>query len=630
MCGIVGGIGASALPCLDDGGLALDRAIDCMHHRGPDGAGRFVADDARSFLGHRRLSIIDLDGGAQPIRNERGDALLCYNGEIYNFRELQQRVRGSGHTLRTESDGEPALHLYEDDPSGFEGRLSGMFGLAVLDTQRRRLTLVRDRLGIKPLYYYVDGARLYFASELKSLLALMPAPPPVSRAALRAYLRWKYIPAPDTVYDSVFELPPGHRLVADIDGARVRFAVTPYWRVQYRAVTSLDERDAVAELDARLRAAVRSHLESDVEVGALLSGGVDSSLVVAIAAQLQPTPIRTFSVGFREPGFDQLPEARQLAQHCRTSHYEELVDLDPIAAAEPLARCYDQPFGDSSALACYAVCRSAARRVKVALTGDGGDETFAGYQRYAALFADTARPSALARGANTALFGAGAVLFSPEAKFLRRARAARHRPAEAYEDAERTCSEWLIDRLIGRAGGGEPRDGREALRAELCASQLSTLDLVQTLDARTYLPGDILRKVDGASMAWSLECRVPLLDASIVEFSASLPPALRRKNNVAKFLLKKVAEKYVPLELIYRKKRGFRVPIRRWLKGDLLDRIRPELLSGEAVRRGILSANGVRWVLAAQRRPWMNLSSCLWCLWMLEQWARLAPGDAAR
>lgn len=634
MCGIAGGISTKPLAFLGQTS-ALDRAIDSLAHRGPDDRGRSAWPDRRAFLGHRRLSIIDLAGGHQPIASEDGAVELIYNGEVYNFRGLRAELERRGHRFRTHTDGESALHAYEDQPDDFVRRLDGMFAIAILDRARRRLTLARDRLGIKPLYYHFDGQALICASELKAVLALLPSPPAVCRQAWSAYLRWKYIPAPRTIYENTFELPPGCTLTASLpagDG-ELRVSIERYWDLDYGVAKLDDEADAIEQLDGRLRAAVESHLEADVEVGALLSGGVDSSLVVALASKASSRPIKTFTVGFREPGFDQLPYAQRLAQACGTEHHEEYVEVDPLKTLPRLVRCFDQPFADSSALACLAVCEVAARHVKVALTGDGGDETFAGYQRYQDLLDWSARDGAAGRLWRRAGYGAASLVFTPEAKFLRRARAACLPPLQRYEEAEAMCGAWLARRLLGESAPPAcDSDERATLLQAVRSHGWPPVETMQYVDARTYLPGDILRKLDGTSMSCSLECRVPLLDHHVAELSAALDTRLKIRGGVGKYLLKKVAERYVPHELLYRKKRGFRVPIRRWFKGELLARCAPMLLEGTLVERGLVTRAGIRWVLSAQRRPWMNLSSLLWALLFAECWAReqLVAGAQAR
>ena len=630
MCGILGGISAEPFAFLDIPG-ALDRVIDVMAHRGPDDRGAWISADRCAFLGHRRLSIIDPAGGRQPLADESGRRLLCYNGEIYNYRRLREQLFLRGHRFRTRVDGETIVHLYEEDPHGFTDRLQGMFALAVYDQPTRRLTLARDRNGIKPLYYWREERGLLFASEIKGLLELLPARPPIDPRALREYLRWKYIPAPRTIYRGILELPPASVLTACAasDGRGLSLELRRYWDPSFDTRQEGDLSEAADELDRLLRAAVEAHMESDVEVGALLSGGVDSSLVVSIASQVSRRPIRTFSVGFREPGFDQLPFARTLARHCRTEHHEEYVDLDPIATVPALVRCFDQPFADSSALACYRVCEVAARHVKVALTGDGGDESFAGYRRYADLRDAAGRP-AWRRRLGRLVMAAGAALLPDGSKLLRPLRGAGDDPLDGYRQRERLCGEALIGRLLTgpyRAPEGEDDAFGEVL-SSIAGRGWSAVEAAQYVDSRMYLPGDILTKVDRTSMAWSLECRPPLLDHTISEFAASLPIDWKIREGQAKYLLKRVADRYVPRELIYRKKRGFRVPIRRWFKGELLDRTAGLLRGGMLVSAGILEPTGIEWVLRAQRRAGTNLASLLWALLFLEYWAREYLGNA--
>jgi asparagine synthase (glutamine-hydrolysing) len=625
MCGIVGGIAVEPFECLDQTGV-LSRAVDSMAHRGPDDRGEFISEDRTAFLGHRRLSIIDLDGGHQPIVNESGSAQLCYNGEIYNFPKLRAELETNGHIFRTRTDGEPALHAYEEDPAGFVERLDGMFALAILDREKNSLTLARDRHGIKPLYYTSDLRRLIFASEVKAILTLLPEKPELDPAAVRAYLRWKYVPAPLTIYRGIRVLLPGLTLSAQVQQGQLVTNTRRYWLPRYQPPKLTDEAEAIELLDQQLRLAVRSHLEADVEVGALLSGGVDSSLVVAIAQQMADRPLRTFSVGFDEKGFDQLPEAKCLAEHCGTQHHEMTIRVDPLAVLPKLVRLFDQPFGDSSALACYHVCEVAAQHVKTVLTGDGGDESFAGYRRYADLRDALERPGRSWRQVGSTLgFHAGALLFSPEAKFLRRTRSARFEPLLAYRDREITASDWLIDRLLTpEYQTREPEQDAFDQGRMLAESEAGCTgaEVAQFIDQWMYLPEDILTKVDRTSMGWSLECRVPLLDHRVTSLAARLDPALRIHGREGKYLLKRVAERYVPHELLYRKKRGFRVPIRRWFKRDLLDHTAKLLRGGSLFREGVLDPRGVEWVLSAQRKSWMNLSSTLWSLLFMELWAR--------
>lgn len=625
MCGIVGGISVEPFPFARDV-ARLDRAIDTLAHRGPDDRGRLVASSGRAFLGHRRLSIIDLSGGHQPITNETGRVHLIYNGEIYNYRALRARLAARGHSFRTRSDGETALHLYEEDAERFVEHLAGMFAVAILDEDAHTLTLARDRNGIKPLYYYFDACSLIFSSELKAILALVPARPPVCRRALRAYLRWKYVPAPLTIYENIFKLPPGHRLSARADLAKEKLEidVRSYWRLDYSGAKLTDEREAAEELDQTLRAAIESHLESDVEVGALLSGGVDSSLVTALACEVGGRPIKTFSVGFEEAGFDQLPFARVLAKKYGTEHYEEHVRLDPMEAVEKLVRQFDEPFADSSALACYRVCEAASRHVKVVLTGDGGDESFAGYGRYEEVLEAAADTGRLRRARNRAIVMSSGAIFSPEAKFLKRFRNASHGPLVQHEEHQVLCSDWLLGRLLTEPYrvGDRGEDIFAGHRAHAVSWGWPPVEIAQYVDLSMYLPDDILVKVDRTSMACSLECRVPILDHSVTELSARLDTSLKIRGGVRKYLLKKVAERYVPPELLYRPKMGFRIPVRRWFKRDLLGRLADLLEGGALESGGIVDPRGARWMIRHQRRPWIDFGSQLWALLFLEHWAR--------
>ncbi len=625
MCGILGGISLAPFPWLT-GSDRLDRAIDSLAHRGPDDRGGYASADLRAFLGHRRLSIIDITGGHQPICDESGRRRLCYNGEIYNYRCLRDGLLARGHAFSTQTDGEPALHLYDEDPKCFVRKLRGMFAIAILDECDGSLTLARDPNGIKPLYYHHDGASLCFASEIKAILRLLSRTPDIAPAALREYLRWKYVPAPGTIFEGIRKLPPGCLLRATRDQRRGEIALTIecFWEPDFGGAKLADEAEALARLDETLRAAVQSHLESDVEVGALLSGGVDSSLVTALASELSPARIKTFSVGFEEAGFDQLPFARVLANKCGTEHFEEHVSLDPMATVEKLVRHFDEPFADSSALACYRVCQVASQHVKVVLTGDGGDESFAGYRRYEDVLDAEAEAAGWRRPLSRAIVASSSLLLSPEAKYLKRHRAESFSPLQRHEEHQVMFSPWLANRVLAEPyRAEETANGTfDRLRSVGLERNWSPVDIAQYIDLRMYLPDDILTKVDRTSMACSLECRVPLLDYRVTQFSASLATGLKIHGGVRKYLLKRLAERYVPRELLYRPKMGFRVPIRRWFKRELLHRSADLLFDGALVGRGILDATGLRWMFRQQRRPWIDFGSQLWALVFLEHWAR--------
>ncbi len=624
MCGIVGGISIEPFAWAAEPGR-LQAAVDTLAHRGPDDRGEQLFAGGRAFIGHRRLSIIDLSGGHQPIANETGKIHTIYNGEIYNYRELRDALTGRGHAFRTRTDGEAIVHLYEEREANFVEALSGMFAVAVYDENAGTLTLARDRNGIKPLYYYHNGRSLIFASELKAILALLSQRPALCKPALREYLRWKFVPAPLTIYENIFKLPPAHVLTATPDpgSAHLKVETRRYWEVDYGVQKITDEKRAIDELDGLLRASIRGHLESDVEIGALLSGGVDSSLVVALACEVSGRPIKTFSVGFEETGFDQLPFARRLAEKYKTVHFEEHVRFDPMETIPLLVRQFDEPFADSSALACFRVCQVAAQHVKVAFTGDGGDETFAGYGRYEEVLSSQSRPGLWRAVRDRAIVASSSALLSPEAKYLKRFRHAARGPLERHEEHQLLFSDWLADRLLTegyRQSGTSPIFAAHRRRA--VDRHWSPVDVAQYIDLQMSLPDDMLTKVDRTSMACSLECRVPLLDHTITQFAASLSTDLKIHGGVRKYLLKKVAERYVPRELLYRQKMGFRIPIRRWFKRGLLDQTAALLDGGALVQQGILDPTGLRWMLRHQRRAWIDFGSQLWGLLFLEHWAR--------
>jgi len=584
------------------------------------------------------LSIIDIAGGHEPVANENSEIHLSYNGEIYNYKDLQSHLRDHGHTLRTRTDGEVALHLYEDDPDRFVHHLDGMFALAIFDGPRRRLTIARDPNGIKPLYYWTDGRSLLFASEIKAILPLLDRRPAISHHALREFLRWKYIPDPLSIYDRLYKLPPGGLLTATNASDRLDIRLTNYWRPDFGGDKITREADAIDQLDTLLQLTIERHLIADVEIGALLSGGVDSSLVVALACKMGSRPIKTFSVGFEEAGFDQLPFARVVAEKYGTDHFEEHVRLDPVQTIGRLVRQFDEPFADSSALACFRVCEVAARHVKVALTGDGGDESFAGYRRYEEIVESTQREGPATRALHRFILATSGRLFSPEAKFLKRSHLKVRDALARHAHHQRLCSDWLLNRLLPDAaqapvtdppwlahdttGCARTGDIFATHRAHALEQGWNPVDVAQYVDLRMYLPGDILTKVDRTSMACSLECRPPLLDRAVTAFSARLSNELKMRGGVRKYLLKKVAERYVPPELLYRPKMGFRIPVRRWFKRDLLAQTESLLLDGSLVGNGLLDRRGLAWLMRAQRHPWFDFGSQLWALLFLEQWAR--------
>ncbi|HET9673808.1 MAG TPA: asparagine synthase (glutamine-hydrolyzing) [Gaiellaceae bacterium] len=559
---------------------AVDRAeLEAMaatlEHRGPDSDGFLV--DAPVGLGARRLSIIDLDGGDQPIANEDGTVHVVQNGEIYNHEELRVELERAGHRFRTRCDTEVLVHGYEEWGDTFARRLRGMFAIAILDAPRRRLLLARDPFGIKPLCYRVDGDGLRFASELRALPR-----GEVDPDALDAFLAFNSVPTPLTIFRESRKLPPGHVLVWEAGEARIERFARPA-PVQADAVRDDDEAELVEECRARLRDSVRAHLVSDVPVGVLLSGGVDSGVLAALAAEESGEPLRTFSIGFEESSFDELADARRVAERYATDHHELVLRPDAALLLPALAEAFDEPFADSSALPTYLVSELASRHVKVALSGEGGDELFGGYYTYAAdlLALRFGRAARLAAPLVERLPSS-----STKASFDYRAkrfvRAAHLPPLERHHGWKEIFSPELRAELTGRSNGFDPLDVYRHAFAETDGAEL--LARLQDVDRAVYLVDDLLVKTDRASMAHSLEARVPFCDSVVASFAHALPTRHKVRSLRKKVLLRKAAEPLLPRSIASGKKRGFSIPAAAWLRGELEPFAR-ETLSQETLRR---------------------------------------------
>jgi asparagine synthase (glutamine-hydrolysing) len=566
MCGICGIAG-------DAGRERLESMLATLVHRGPDSGGSYL--DGPVALGARRLSIIDLAGGDQPIANEDGSCVVVQNGEIYNYPELRRDLERRGHAFRTNCDTEVHLHLYEEHGVDYPELLRGMFAVALWDGPRRRLVLARDRYGIKPLYYRDAAGTLEFASELRALPR-----GEIDLDALEAFLAFNSIPAPYSIFRDVRKLPAGHVLVREESGS---VSLTRYSRPGPLAVRDDDEAELVEELRARLRDSVRAHLLADVPVGVLLSGGVDSAVLAALAAQETSDAVHTFTIGFEERSFDERADARLVAERYGTDHHELLVRPDPQLLLETLADVFDEPFADSSALPTYLVSQLAAEHVKVALSGEGGDELFGGYYTYAAdLLAERfgglaglARPLVERLPTSTARAS-----FDYKAK--RFVRAAHLPPLERHHGWKEIFAPGLRAELRGTAGSCDPVDVYRARYAETAgAPELARL---QDVDFGIYLVDDLLVKTDRASMANSLEARVPFLDSVITNFAFSLPTKHKVRGLSKKVLLRKAAEPLLPREVVHGRKRGFSIPAAAWLRGELQPFARATL-SPETLRR---------------------------------------------
>ncbi|HEU5405058.1 MAG TPA: asparagine synthase (glutamine-hydrolyzing) [Gaiellaceae bacterium] len=546
-----------------------------LAHRGPDSAGEHVDDGIA--LAARRLSILDLEHGDQPIANEDGSCVVVQNGEIYNYPDLRRGLERAGHQLRTRCDTEALVHLYEEHGVGFAERLRGMFAVAIWDSGRRRLVLARDRYGIKPLYYRHAGDELRFASELRALPR-----GDVDLDALEAFLAFNSVPAPYSIFRDVRKLPAGHVLVWENGAVTLERYARPGPAAEDDLRTG-DEAELVEELRARLRDSVKAHLLSDVPVGVLLSGGVDSAVLAALAAQETPEAVHTFTIGFAERSFDERDDARLVAERYGTEHHELLVRPDPELLLRALAEAFDEPFADSSALPTYLVSQLAADHVKVALSGEGGDELFGGYYTYAAdLFADRVAPLARLIRPLVEALPASTRKASLDYKAKRFVRAAHLPPLERHHGWKEIFSAEARAELTVRRVAFDPVDLYRARYAETArAPQLARL---QDVDFGVYLVDDLLVKTDRASMAHSLEARVPFLDPVVTNLAFALPTHLKVRGLAKKVLLRKAAEPLLPSEVVHGRKRGFSIPAAAWLRGEL-EPLARATLSPEILRR---------------------------------------------
>lgn len=623
MCGIFGAIRLDGAPAarLDS---AVSRGIEMLRHRGPDASGVEVLGSA--CFGHARLSIIDLEGGVQPMRSFDAKGLLTYNGEIYNFLDLRAEMEKLGDKFSTHSDVEVTLAAYRRWGSSALDRFRGMFAFAAIDAQRKTAILARDRLGKKPLFYTEKDGVLWFSSELEPLYRLV-GPFKLNEEALDGYLNWQYISAPLTIYKGVRCLPPAHRLEIDLQSGNTK--ELPYWKVEFTEDRSITVEDWERMLDDKLREAVSIRLVSDVPFGAFLSGGIDSSLVVGYMAEILEKPVKTFSIGFQDSDYSELEYAEQVARQNKTEHYTKIVEADSIGLLPTLVRHYGQPFADSSAIPTYHVSKMAREKVKMALSGDGGDESFAGYHSYESVIRNM--DGAPDYGAMPSWKRLPRVGYHFMRRWLLRLSCGRR--AEYSDRAYRLhCQTAWHFMPHERSALLRPpyRDAvknydiqRRSLMGDPNAPIISQL---QRLDLLAYLPYDILTKVDIASMANSLEVRAPLLDHELVEMAARIPSEHKLRVSVAggkpfydkKYLLKQVAKRRYPAELIDRRKMGFGVPLGAWFATTLKGEIHKRLLGSETLP-SLMDMEVVRGYLERHSES-NDLSARIWNLLFLEAW----------
>jgi asparagine synthase (glutamine-hydrolysing) len=591
---------------------------DVIRYRGPDDEGLFV--DEGVALGMRRLSIIDLSTGHQPIHNEDHTVWVVFNGEIYNFRELRAKLEAAGHRFYTATDTEVIVHAYEEWGTDAIGRFDGMFGLAIWDRRTNSLLLARDRIGIKPLHYADVNGRLYFGSEIKSLLCAPDLPRDIDLAALDHYLSFLYTPPEGSMFRHVRKLPPGH-LLKWCDG---RIEVERYWQVPVGESFNGSDEDAVNGLRDVLAEAVRSHLVSDVPLGAFLSGGIDSSLVVGMMSQVSGARVKTFSIGFDEPRYDELEHARRVADHFGTDHHEFVVKPDAVGILDRLIAHFDEPFADSSAIPTWYVSEMARRHVTVVLSGDGGDELFGGYDRYLPHPRVAAFDRFSPRGARW-LAAAAATTLPHGAKgknFLRHVgRDDRGRYLDSIRFFSADEKPALLAPAIRAALTGSDPEAAAARRFERFGS-LPWPGQMMRFDAETYLPEDVLTKVDRMSMAHSIESRVPLLDNNVIAFAASLPDAMKIRAGRRKHVLKEVAASLLPPEILNRPKQGFGVPLDVWFRGNLRELFADTLLSPASLQRGYFQQSFVRRLVDEHVTKKRDHTLRLWQLVVFERWNR--------
>jgi len=620
VCGITGIVRAD--------GKAVDREVlvrmnEAIHHRGPDEDGFYFSEGVG--LAMRRLSIIDLKTGQQPIPNQDRTAWIVFNGEIYNYQELRQRLEDLGHEFHTGSDTEAIVHAYDQYGTECPKYLRGMFAFAIWDERTKSLFLARDRVGKKPLLYAEVNGNLVFGSEFTALLANPDVSRDVNLEAIHHYLSFICVPAPLTAYQEIKKLEPGHSLLWRNGEVRIE----RYWQLDFSRKTNLNEADAGERVVELLREAVRVRLMSEVPLGAFLSGGIDSSAVVALMAQESSEQIKTFSIGFDEKDFSELHHARRVAEHVGADHHEFVVRPDAMEILPTLVEHYGEPFADSSAIPSYYVSRETRRYVTVALNGDGGDECFAGYQRYAAMniaqkYANL--PAALRERVIAPVIG---VLPGFEARQnpLRKAKrfvaSASRPPVERYLRWISAFDEDAKQNLYSDDFRNQTASFRTARFLEpwfAKANGAGIVDASLLTDTMTYLPNDLLVKMDIASMAVSLEARSPFLDHHLMEFAASLPEKMKLRGLTTKYLLKRVLKELVPEENLTRTKMGFGVPIGYWFRGPMQPFLRETLFSAKALSRGLFNADNVRQIVEQHVKGQKDYSNRLWSLLMLELW----------
>ena len=626
MCGIVGIFDTRGARAIDP--ALVRRMNETQHHRGPD-EGDVYTEPGVGF-GHRRLSIIDLSSGQQPLFNEDNSVVVVFNGEIYNYQELMDELMQLGHQFRTRCDTEVIVHAWEQWGENCVERFRGMFAFGLWDRNQQTLFMARDRLGVKPLYYALlpDGM-LIFSSELKALRAVPGLSRTIDPRAVEDYFAYGYVPEPKTIYKDALKLAPGFTLTF-----KVGQTIPPpkqFWDVPFKPHAPMTDAAAEEELIVRLREAVRIRLVAEVPLGAFLSGGVDSSAIVAMMAGLMKEPVNTCSIAFDDAAYDESKYAAQIADQYQTNHHSETVNTEDYGLIDTLAHLYDEPYADSSAIPTYRVCQLARKQVTVALSGDGGDENLAGYRRHRLTMGEERVRSRIPLGIRAPLFGMLGKYY-PKADWAPR----MFRAKTTFESLSRTLVDGYFHSVSQLPDRVRAQLFSPAFKTELQGYQAievlrghaenaptdEPLSMIQYLDFKSYLPGDILTKVDRASMAHALEVRVPLLDHKLVEWISGLPPSMKLRGSEGKYIFKKSLEPYLPHDILYRDKMGFSIPLARWFRGPLRERVKTVLMGQTLAETGIFNMPFLRELVEHHLAGVRDNSVPIWSLLMFEAFLR--------
>ncbi|PRC93537.1 XrtA/PEP-CTERM system amidotransferase [Solimicrobium silvestre] len=628
MCGIVGIFDTQGTREINR--QTLNKMNESQHHRGPD-EGELHLETALG-MGHRRLSVIDLESGQQPLFNEDRSVVIVYNGEIYNYRELMSELIQLGHKFHTRSDTEVVVHAWEEWGESCVHHFRGMFAFGIWDRNQQTLFLARDHVGVKPMFYSLlpDGF-FVFGSELKSIMTFPALSRKLNPQAVEDYFAYGYIPEPKTIFNNAYKLSPGHHITIKVGDNSVQ--QVKYWDLPFKTEPPRSEQEIAHELIDRLRDSVQSQMVAEVPLGAFLSGGVDSSAVVAMMAQKNKEAVNTCSIAFNDPAYDESQFANQVAQRYETTHHTNTVSMDDYGLIDTLAHLYDEPYSDSSAIPTYRVCQLARKRVTVALSGDGGDENFAGYRRYRYAMAEQSVRSILPSGLRKPLFGTLGKLY-PKADWAPRMFRAKttfealaNDLVEGYFHGVSIMPDRVRDQLFNDQFRTELQGYRAIQVMQEHAALAPTedpLSLIQYLDFKTYLPGDILTKVDRASMAHSLEVRVPLLDHTFVEWVSGLPPTMKLRGAEGKYIFKKSLQPYLSDEILYRAKKGFSIPLADWIRGPLRSKVRAAVLNPMMLDTGIFNEPYLHHMLEQHESGLKDYSAPLWSLLMFATFLRVS------